>query len=84
MVPGLSPNARRLMWRHSQISLEHQAINQNRLMLSFLTGRAGFREKPDSTFSPGALVAAEIRFVGVLTSINNALTNAARAFEEGM
>ena len=24
-------------------------------MLSFLTGRAGFREKPDSTFPPGAL-----------------------------
>ena len=26
-------------------------------MLSFLTGRAGFCEKPDSTFSPGALKA---------------------------
>ena len=39
--------------------LEHQAINQNRLMLSFLTGRAGFCEKPDSTFSPGALADAD-------------------------
>ena len=39
--------------------LERQAINQNRLMLSFLTGRAGFREKPDSTFSPGALNAGD-------------------------
>ena len=40
--------------------LEYQAINQNRLMLSFFTGRAGFREKPDSTFSPGTLGRAEV------------------------
>ena len=70
MVPGLSPNARRLMWRHSQISLEHQAINQNRLMLSFLTGRAGFREKPDSTFSPGALVGADLLESGCIANGN--------------